>query len=239
MSEARPCGTLYGVIFAPHVRKVRAVLALKSIAHQQVSVMPGAMDPGFLAKSPLSKVPVWEEPGFALPDSSAICAYLERVVPDPALYPTESRAYASALFWEEYGDTRLVDAIEPVFFQRIVRPRVLRQDGDEAIVRRQLEEVIPPVFDQLEALYCSPGPLRAGYAAPAASASSAMPDGARSSVPDISAIALWSPLVNLEHVGFSVDAARWPGVAASYAATSAHPALQSIVAGERAALGAR
>ena len=233
MSDVRPRGTLHGVIFAPYVRKVRAVLALKAIAYQQVSVMPGAMDPGFLAKSPLSKVPVWEESGFQLPDSSAICAYLERIVPEPALYPAEPRAFASALFWEEYADTRLVDAVEPVFFQRVVRPRVLRQDGDEAIVRRQLEEVIPPVFDQLETLYCSPGPLRAGYAAPA------MPDGPRSCVPDISAIALWSPLVNLEHVGFGVDAARWPGVAASYAATSAQPALRLIVAGERAALGAR
>lgn len=232
MAEPRPRGTLYGVIFAPYVRKVRAVLALKSIAHRQVSVMPGALDPGFLAISPLSRVPVWEEPGFALPDSSAICAYLERIVPEPALYPSEPRALGSALFWEEYGDTRLVDAVEPVFFQRIVRPRVLRQDGDETIVRRQLEEVIPPVFDQLEALYCSPGPLRAGYAAPATS------DGARAGVPDIAAIALWSPLVNLEHVGFDVDAARWPGLAAAYAATSARAELGSIVAGERAVLGA-
>lgn len=232
MSDARPRGTLHGVIFAPYVRKVRAVLALKAIPYQQVSVMPGAMDPEFLAKSPLSKVPVWEEPGFQLPDSSAICAYLERIVPEPALYPAEPRAFASALFWEEYADTRLVDSIEPVFFQRIVRPRVLRQACDEAIVRRQLEEMIPSVFDQLEALYCSQGPLRAGYVPPAAAA------GGRSSAPDVSAIAVWSPLVNLEHVGFGVDAVRWPGVAAAYAATGAHPALQSIVAGERAALSA-
>lgn len=233
MTEPRPRGTLHGVIFAPYVRKVRAVLALKSIAHRQVSVMPGAMDPGFLAISPLSKVPVWEEPGFVLPDSSAICAYLERIVPEPAVYPSEARAHASALFWEEYGDTRLVDAVEPIFFQRVVRPRVLRQDGDERIVRRQLEEVVPPVFDQLEALYCSPGPLRAGYAAPP------MPEEARSVVPDISAIALWSPLVNLEHVGFALDADRWPGLAATYAATGARPELRAIVDGERAALGAR
>lgn len=241
MSDVRPRGTLHGVIFAPYVRKVRAVLALKAIAHHQVSVMPGAMDPEFLAKSPLSQVPVWEESGFQLPDSSAICAYLERIVPEPAIYPSEPRAFASALFWEEYADTRLVDAVEPVFFQRVVRPRVLRQPCDEAIVRRQLEEVVPPVFDQLEALYCSPGPLRAGYAPPA------IRDGSRSGssglspvvTPDIAAIALWSPLVNLEHVGFGVDAARWPGVAASYAATSAQPVLRSIIAEERAALGAR
>ena len=42
MPEARPHGTLHGVIFAPFVRKVRAVLAMKGIAYQQVSVMPGA-----------------------------------------------------------------------------------------------------------------------------------------------------------------------------------------------------
>jgi glutathione S-transferase len=233
VSDAQPRGTLHGVIFAPYVRKVRAVLALKAIAYRQVSVMPGAMDPEFLAKSPLSKVPVWEEAGFQLPDSSAICAYLERIEPEPPLYPADARAFASALFWEEYADTRLVDAIEPVFFQRVVRPRVLRQACDEAIVRRQLEEVLPFVLDQLEALFCSPGPLRAGYVSPA------LEERGRSRVPDVAALAVWSPLVNLEHVGVAVDAERWPGVAAVYAAMSAQPALEPIVAGERAALAAR
>ena len=73
-------GTLYGVSLSPFVRKVRAVLAIKSIDYELVNVMPGAMDSEFLAKSPLSKIPVWEEDGWTLPDSSAICAYLERVV---------------------------------------------------------------------------------------------------------------------------------------------------------------
>lgn len=238
MSELRPRGTLYGVIFAPYVRKVRAVLALKAIPYQHVSVMPGAMDAEFLAKSPLSKVPVWEEPGFQLPDSSAICAYLERLVPEPALQPSEPRAFASALFWEEYADTRLVDAIDPIFFQRIVRPRVLRQSCDEAIVRRQLEEVVPFVLDQLEALYCSPGPLRAGYV-PAASSAGDRDGEGRASGLDVAAIAVWSPLVNLEHVGLEIDAARWPRLAAAYVATSAHPVLRAMVDGERAALAAR
>jgi len=226
--EAAPRGTLHGVIFAPFVRKVRAVLALKGIAYQQVSVMPGAMDPSFLAKSPLSKVPVWEEGDFVLPDSSAICAYLERIAPAPALYPAEPRAFASALFWEEYADTRLCDAGDPVFYERVVRPRVLRQAGDEEIVRRNVEEVIPSVFDQLEALYLAPGPLRAGFVA-----------GGAPSAPDVSALAVWSPIVNLEHMGFPVDGARWPRLAAFMAATSAHPALRAIVEGERKALGGR
>jgi len=230
MTEARPLGTLYGVIFAPFVRKVRAVLALKGIDYQQISVMPGAMDASFLAKSPLSQVPVWEEADFVLPDSSAICAYLERLVPSPMLYPADPRVFASALFWEEYADSRLVDAGEPIFFERVVRPHVLRQATNEEVVRRNLEEVIPPVFDQLESLYLAPGPLCPG-------GSDAV--GVAGGVLDISAIAIWSPIVNLEHVGIAVDAGRWPRLAAFMEALNAHPVLQPIVTKERAALGVR
>ncbi len=104
-------GTLYGVSLSPFVRKVRAAFALKSIDYELVAVMPGAMDPEFRAISPLSKIPVWQEGEFILPDSSAICAYIERKVPTPPLYPAESRAYGQALFWEEYADTRLVESL--------------------------------------------------------------------------------------------------------------------------------
>lgn len=229
MAEIEPRGTLYGVIFAPFVRKVRVVLAAKGIAHHQVSVMPGAMDSAFLARSPLSKVPVWEEPDFVLPDSSAICAYLERLVPWPSVYPLDPRAFASSLFWEEYADTRLVEAAEPIFYERVVRPHVLRQACNEEVVQRQLEEVVPPVFDQLESLFLSPGPLRAGAAK----------GGGIGPGLEISAIAVWSPILNLEHVGLGVDAARWPKLAAFMAAMNAHPVLHPFVEQERAALGNR
>lgn len=230
MPDGHPSGTLYGVIFAPFVRKVRAVLAAKEIRYHQVSVMPGAMDPDFLAKSPLSKVPVWEEPGFVLPDSSAICAYLERLVPTPSLYPAEPRAFATALFWEEYADTRMVETGDPIFYERVVRPRVLRQAGDEEIVRRNLEELVPSVFDQLESLYFGTGLHRAGVARAEGSGETAL---------DISAIAIWSPIVNIEHVGVSVDAGRWPMLAGFMEMMNAHPVLRPIVMEERAALGVR
>ena len=230
MPEERPPGTLHGVIFAPFVRKVRAVLAMKSIAYQQISVMPGAMDAAFLAKSPLSQVPVWEEAGFVLPDSSAICAYLERLVPSPALYATDPRAFAASLFWEEYADTRLVGAGEPIFYERVVRPQVLRQATNEEVVRRSLEEVIPPVFDQLESLYLSPGPFRPGGLEKADAPERAL---------DISMIAVWSPIVTLEHSGVTIDEGRWPKLAAFMVAMNAHPLLHPIVMQERGALGAR
>ena len=120
-------GTLHGVSLSPFVRKVRVALAHKSIDYELVNVMPGAMDPEFLAKSPLAKVPVWEENGWSLPDSTVICAYFERANPEPALYPSDPRELAQALFWEEYADTRLVDASSPIFFQRVVHEKFFKQ----------------------------------------------------------------------------------------------------------------
>ncbi len=214
-------GILHGVSLSPYVRKVRAVLATKGIDYDLVNVMPGAMDPEFLAKSPLSKIPVWEEQdGWTLPDSSAICAYLERIEPRPALFPSEPRAFADALFWEEYADTRLVDSVEPVFFQRIVRGRFFKQPPDETIIRRQTDEILPPVFDQIEALFIEAFGIRGD------------------SPITIATLSIWAPFVNLEHAGFDFDAKSWPGIAAFLEGMNAQSVLREIVEGERAAMAA-
>ncbi|HEB89087.1 MAG TPA: glutathione S-transferase family protein [Deltaproteobacteria bacterium] len=214
-------GILHGVSLSPYVRKVRAVLAIKGIAYDLVNVMPGAMDPEFLAKSPLSKIPVWEEEdGWTLPDSSVICAYLERVEPRPAFYPSEPRAFADALFWEEYADTRLVESVEPVFFQRIVRGRFFRQSPDEAIIRRQTEEILPPVFDQIETLFIEAFGIT------------------RDAPVTIATLSIWAPFVNLEHAGFDLDAKTWPGIAAFLDGMNDRRILREIVEAERAAMAA-
>ncbi|MAG29520.1 MAG: glutathione S-transferase [Deltaproteobacteria bacterium] len=211
-------GTLYGVSLSPFVRKVRAALALKEIQYELVNVMPGAMEPEFLAKSPLSKIPVWEEgDGFSLPDSSVICAYLERIQPEPALYPEDPRAMATALFWEEYSDTRVVDSGTPIFFQRVVRAHIFKQSAEEEIVRRHLEDLLPPVLDQIEALFIGR-------------------DGADGGEITIGTLSMWSPHVNLLHAGVSIDSKRWPGLAAFLARMNEHPLLAAILEEERAAL---
>ena len=217
MSVGIQGGLLHGASLSPFVRKVRAVLAIKQIDYELVNVMPGAMDPDFLAKSPLSKIPVWEEDGWTLPDSSVICAYLERRVPSPAVYPSDARAFATSLFWEEYADTRLVESGGPIFFQRVVRARVFKEKADEDIVRRHLEEVLPPVFDQLEALFLGR-------------------DRANPAELTVGNLSVWSPFVNLEHAGVELDASSWPGLAAFVQTLGAHPKLKELVEEERAAL---
>jgi glutathione S-transferase len=212
-------GKLYGASLSPFVRKVRVALAIKAIDYELVNVMPGAMDSDFLAKSPLSKSPVWEEGDWTVPDSSVICAYLERRVPSPALYPSDPRAFATSLFWEEYADTRMVESGTPVFFQRVVRARIFKEPADEEIVRRHVEEVLPSVFDQLEALFIGR-------------------DKANAAEFTIGNVSVWSPLVNLEHAGFELDGSSWPGLAAFMEEMGAHPVLNELVVEERAALAA-
>ena len=93
--------TLHGVSLSPFVRKVRVALAEKSIAYEQVPVMPFNQTDEYFAKSPLGKIPCWEDGEFVLPDSSAIIAYLERVHPEPALYPSDPKEFGRALWYED------------------------------------------------------------------------------------------------------------------------------------------
>ena len=60
-----------------------------------------------MAKSPLSKIPCWEEGELILPDSSVILGYLEQRYTDPPLLPAAPGPRARALWFEEYPIQRL------------------------------------------------------------------------------------------------------------------------------------
>ena len=87
---------------------------------------------------------------FAISDSSAIVAYLEAVKPEPNLIPTEPRARARTIWFDEYADTILFACGGKMFFNRIVAPRFLGQPGDEEIAAKAECEELPPLLDYLE-----------------------------------------------------------------------------------------
>ena len=132
---------IHGVNASPFVRKVRVALAEKGIAYELKPKMPCGPDPEFRKISPLGKIPVLQDGDFFLPDSSCILAYLERTNPQPALYPSDPKQYGRALFLEEYGDSKLVEALGTVFFERIVKGRIMKQPPDEARIRQALRHV--------------------------------------------------------------------------------------------------
>ena len=137
--------TLYGVGGSPFVRKVRVVCAEKNIPYDHEPVFPGQVDRKI---SPLGKVPGWKDERGPLSDSSIICAYLEGVKPEPALYPRDPYERARALWFEEYGDSALLGVFGPkIFFKKIIGPRFMGQQFDPAEIQKTWDEEAPPLLE--------------------------------------------------------------------------------------------
>lgn len=211
--------TLYGVNLSPFVRKVRVGLAIKGIAYDAVPTLPFGQPPEFLQKSPLGKIPLWEEDGLCLPDSSVILDYLEHKQPEPRIYPVEAKQRARALWYEEYADSRLVEVLSTVFFQRFVNPRIFKKEPDTQLVEKYLQEKIPPVFDYLERELGDRDVLVGNHFS-------------------IADIAVTSPFVSFALAGERPDKARWPRLAAYVDRQFARPFYKPIVEGDLAAAAA-
>ena len=205
---------LYGSSMSPFVRKVMVALAEKAIAYDLKPVGIGDPDPGFRAASPFGKMPALVDGDYALADSSAIVHYLDALHPAPSLLPADPRARGRAVWFDEFADTILMAAIQPMFFNRVVAPLFLKREGDMAAAAKAEAEAVPPVLDWLETQVGASGHLV----------------GDTLTLADI---AVASPLVNFGHVGGVVDAARRPKLAAWVAAMHARPAFAATIAFER------
>lgn len=134
---------VFGALFSPFVRKVHVVAAEKGIA---VEMLPGNgpnASADFLAASPFRKIPAMKHGDYSLADSTAIAIYLDALQPVPAIYPVEARARGRAVFFEEFADTVLAAAGGKVVFNRIVKPRLLKQECDEDMVKQGEAELVP------------------------------------------------------------------------------------------------
>ncbi len=210
---------IHGASASPFVRKARVAFAEKGVAYELNPIMPFGPNPEYMKKSPLGKIPCLEDGDFVLPDSSCIVAYLERANPNPPLYPSDPKEYGRALWYEEHADTRLVENLGGVFFERVVKG-MLKQETDEGRVKQLLAEGIPQVLDYLEGEIGDREVLV----------------GTHFSVADI---AICSPFVNFMHAGESVDASRWPRLAAYVERTHARPCFKALIEEEKAQFAAR
>jgi len=209
--------TVYGTPASPFVRKVRTVLAEKQVEYtlNQVNVF----DPPkwFLDISPMRRIPVLRHQGDGfdrtLADSSAICGYLEKLFPDPALYPKDPYDFGRALWIEEYADTGMAAQIG----FNIFRPRIGMKTTDPeelAKVEGTIANKLPRYFDYLEGEIGA-----AGYFA-----------GPDFSIADI---AVTTQLVSLYHCAVDIDPARWPHLARFTDQMFARPSFAALLDEER------
>ena len=201
---------VHGGVPSPFVKKVCAFLAEKGVAYELRSLAPFPKTPELLAMNPLGKIPIYQDGELVLPDSSVICSYVERAQPKPALYPADPKAYARALFVEEFADTKLAEVLGGVFFQRVIRPAFFKQEPDEAAIAKAWAESIPPALDWIESQVAS---------------------GALGGALSIADIAVGAQLANFQLAGEKIDGARWPKLAAWADRTLARPSFAKLLEG--------
>lgn len=212
---------LYGVTISPFVRKVAAYAAEKGIALDvRPNGMPGPLDPAFLAASPARKMPALVDGDYSVADSSAIIHYLEAKYPEPELIPADPRERGTAIWFDEWSDTLFTSCAAKMFFNRLVAPRFLGQEGDLDAADKAERDELPPLLEYLEGVIPESGYLVGG----------------RLTIADISVA---SPFVNMKHLGLSVDADRYPKLAAYLKGILSRPSFAKMVERESAIFAAQ
>ena len=210
--------TVYGAALSPFVRKVLMVLEYKGMAYDLVPVFPGSDDPDFVKMSPLKKIPAIDHDGFTISDSSVICRYLEQIHPDKPIYPADPKAQAQACWLEEFGDSVLINGCATIFQERMLKPKFLGQEGDEANAQKTIDSVLPPLLTYLESKVPEKGVLI----------------GDHISIADISIITCF---VQAKYGNYEVDASRYPKLRAYIDRCNTNEILQKLVAKEKEMLG--
>lgn len=209
---------LHGASASPFVRKTLAALKLKELEFEQIQQMPFAKDEEYRKLNPLGKIPTLQDGDLTIGDSTAICEYLEDAFPGKPIYPTDIRDKARGRWLEELCDTRVAELAAGIFFQRFMRPMMLNQEPDEALVEKNITVHLPPLLDYLEARVPAEGFLFADTLM----------------VPDI---AIASPFFNAGYAQFEIDAEAWPKLAAFVKRVKAHPVIAALLAEEAKMLG--
>ena len=128
------------------------------------------------------------------PISTAICLYMEKMQPAPAVLPGEAREYGRALWFDAYaGGTIFRHVVHPLFHQTIVAPNIRKMPGDKAVIDQVLNEVQPQILGYLESEI--DGKFLIGNAMTLAD------------------IAIASNFMIYQYIGYKIDAARYPKLA--------------------------
>jgi glutathione S-transferase len=202
---------LYGSTLSPFVRKTAVFLREKGVDFDLEPTGLPTPSPEFCAASPFKKMPAFRDEDYCLPDSSAICHYLEAKYPDPALIPSDPRARGKVVWFDEFSDTILAGCGAKIFFNRVVAPRFMGRPGDEAAAQAAERDELPPILDYIETVVPGAG----GYLV-----------GDRLTLGDI---ALVSPFVNLRHLDIQLDRDRHPKTIAYVERILARPSFAPLI----------
>jgi glutathione S-transferase len=205
--------TIYGVPISVHVRKVVVTATLKGIDYTLDPVIPFTPPSDWDSLSPTGLIPVMTDGPFTLPDSTAICSYLDRKEASPAVVPKEDRDAARVLWLDSYAGFVFRSFIHGLFFQKVIRPGILKETPDHAAVDTILATKRPKIFGYLESQ--AAGPFLVGSALTLAD------------------IAIVSNLINYQYLGFRIDDTSYPNLARYTRSILTQPAVRRALDNEK------
>ena len=114
--------------------------------------MPSTKTPEFIAISPLSKIPGFEDGDFKISDSSVINEYLDDKYPEIPTRPSSPEDRAKARWLEEYADTKISECGSGLFFERLLKPMFFDAPTDEEKINQIINNEFPGVLKYLNNL---------------------------------------------------------------------------------------
>src|SRR5262249_5976584 len=185
--------TIYGVPISVHVRKTVVTALLKGIEHKVEPVIPFNPPPNWSTLSPTGLIPAMQDGDFTLAETGAICFYMERKTPTPAIFPEDTNACSKALFYDGYSGYLFRNLVHGLFFELVINPKILKRTTDQSVVDKIMGDTQPKLFQYLESQVN--GPFLVGDTL---------------SFADLGIV---SSLINYQYLGFAIDKAKYPKVA--------------------------
>lgn len=210
---------IHGSILSPFVRKVSFVAAEKNITYEGRDLSPFSPPENFEELSPLRRIPILEDDGFTLADSSAIVAYLDAKQALPALLSEDAKELGYALWIEEYADTAFATDIGLGVFRPAMIYPMMGKPVDHDAITEAMTNTLPPRFAYLNAQLEG----KEWFA------------GEKFGIADIS---VYSQMMSLFHVNMLPDADLYPSLMAHFKKVQERPAAQTILQRDSAYLDA-
>jgi len=215
---------IYGLHASPFVRKTLIFAEEKAVDVEFQEANPFAPADWFLEINPAKRIPVMRDRRVGtegaqgtIPDSSAICAYLEARCPAPALYPADPFDRGRAVWIEEYADSELAGTIGLGIFRPVFFSLFAGKEPDADTARQCFNQKLPPIFDYLDSQLAE----REFFS------------GQSLSIADIGVVV---QLQALELAGGHVDSERWPQLAGLQQRLSEREAFARAIEAARATL---
>ena len=152
---------LYHFATSPFARRARLTMALKGLSAE---LRDPRVEPSFREDvqrlNPTHTVPVLVDGDVVLTDSSAICQYLDRKVPEPPLFPAGLAAV------EAYELVALVDSVLNILIDLGLRYAPLHGDSHYPAVREMMigrvQRTLSSLAERVTAKGLAAGPICAG-----------------------------------------------------------------------------